>query len=229
MARGSTLNEITLMLRVLLGQAVSPSAGTEFVDHLHTAINMAQESLYDEYDWRFKRGVRDKTLNVGQRYYDFPADMPPENIEKVHVLWNGLYSALQNGIGPEEYNAYNSDEDARSDPPRKWDIIDTGTTQFEVWPIPASAGELRFHGKVALAQMVGGDDVAMLDDNLIALTAASMLESDAEKALKYGQMASRRLNTLRGRMASKTRVIPGEGAPDTNRRGGTQINVVWAP
>lgn len=229
MARGSTLNEVTLMLRVLLGQAVSPSAGTEFVGHLHAAINMAQETLYDKYDWRIKHGKRDKTINAGQRYYDFPSDLPPENVETVHVLWNGIYVPLEQGIGAAEYNTYNSDDNVRSDPTLKWDVIDTGTVQFEVWPLPATASEVRFTGKIALVKLVAGSDVAVLDDNLIAYTAAAILAKDENRAAKYARMAQDRMTTLRGILATRDRVIPGEGALGTRERQGTTINVTYAP
>lgn len=210
MARGRTLGQLVTQLRSLLGHERSPAAGAAFADHYKEALKSAQEELYDEFSWPFLYARRDKDVNAGQRYYDFPSDLPLENVAQVQALWNGQYYDIEYGIDTSHYSIHNSDDDERADPPERWMALNTGTVQYEIWPLPATTqtGGLRFHGKKALATLVDTSDTADLDDRLICYRAAVILLNDEKKAAKYKGMERERMQVLTGRLASPAGTAP---------------------
>lgn len=229
MARGKTLGALETKLRSVLGHERSPAAGGAFSDHYKEALRFAQEELYDEYSWPFLDCVRDKNIGAGQRYYDFPTDLPLENVERVKALWNDQYYDIAYGITEEDYNQYNSDSGDRADPIEKWRVINTGSIQFEVWPLPATSqtGGIRFWGKKALGALVDTNDVADLDDILICYRAAFNLTTDEKRAAKFKAMERDRMRVLTGRAAnlagSEPVIIGGAAQPKPWR--GTVIRI----
>lgn len=234
MARGQTLGELVRQLRVELGHPVSPAVGGETADHLKTALQKAQEELADEYDWPFLRTHRDKTISSGIRYYDFPTDLPAENITAVEYLWNGQYHPVSLGIDTSHYNQFNSDDDVRADPVLRWRMFqpeDEENNQFEVWPLPASNGTIRFHGTRSLNVLVANEDTADLDDMLIVRQAAVSLTSDEKKLKRFGVRLDRRLARVRAKWSSSPNqapIIPGGGAA-RNRYQGATIAITYNP
>lgn len=232
MARGRTLGQLETQLRSLLGHERSPAAGAAFADHYKEAIKSAQEELGDEYKWPFLDCVRDKNVGAGQRYYDFPVDLPPENITRIKALWNDQYYKLGYGIEEEDYNQYNSDDDERADPVEKWRVINTGTVQYELWPLPATSqtGGIRFWGRKALTSLVDSHDVADLDDRLICYRAAVILLNDEKKAAKFKGMERERMLILTGRLsnlAGSAPVVMG-GAAEPRPWQGTIVRISGA-
>lgn len=219
MARGTTLGNLLTQLRVTLGHTTNPAVGAEFTDNLKSALATAQNELWDDYDWPFLKVRKDKSLNAGQRYYDFPDDLSLDGVESVHYLYGTQYLPVSQGIDPESYSAFNSDNDERSDPVQRWDAIDTGTLQFEVWPLPATDGTLRFKGKRDLGALVAETDTADLDDRLIVLQAAVDIETDEAKVKRFDTLFNRRLVKVRGRIASKKRYTMGDNAVPRRRYG----------
>ena len=224
MARGKSLGALTTQLRSLLGHDRSPAAGGAFADHLKEAIKSAQEELYDEHAWPFLFARRDKNVSAGQRYYDFPTDLPLDNIASVSALWSDQYYDLEYGITDADYGQYNSDSDERSDPIQKWQALNTGTIQFEIWPLPATSqtGGIRFHGKKALTALVDTNDLADLDDRLICYRAACILVTDEKRFQKYKAMERERMQILTGRLGSPAGSGPlviGQATQDTPWRG----------
>lgn len=204
MARGTTLGALQTQLRSLLGHERSPAAGAAFADHYKEAIKSAYAELGDEYHWPFLDCVRDVDTGAGQRYYDFPAGLPLENIQRIKALWNDQYYEIEYGVSEEDYNQYNSDDDDRADPVEKWRAINTGTVQFEVWPMPATTqtGGIRFWGRKALTALVDSADTADLDDRLICYRAAFILATDEKRATKFKGMERERMQVLTGRLSS---------------------------
>jgi hypothetical protein len=232
MSRGKTLGALVTQLRSVLGHDRSPAAGGAFSDSLKEAIKSAQEELYDEYSWPFLYARRDKNLSAGSRYYDFPSDLPLENIAQVEALHNDIYHDIEYGITPEDYNFHNSDNDERADPVSKWMALNTGTPQFEVWPLPASTitGGIRFHGKKSLSTFVDSSDTADLDDRLICYRAAKILSVDEKRLVKFEKMERDRMHTLTGRLSAMAGSTPlkigGDVRPQPWR--GTTIRIAGA-
>lgn len=229
MARGSTLEEIVTLVRHEVGLGSNAASITDALPQIKHYIKRAQDDLYQEFDWPFLR-VRNatKAMVAGQRYYDFPATIDPYRLFSVRRRWNNDESPIEQGIGADQYNSTRSDADERNDPVLRWDWYTNASnvTQFEVWPIPASADcTLIFDGLRPLRALVADADVADLDDFLIALRAArDIAEGDTLKKIiaKYDQ----RVNVLRGNSkgASRTRTMGGV-APRSERAHGTIIRI----
>jgi hypothetical protein len=220
--RNVTLNELTEQVRAEARLSTNTSRGLDDLSNIQQKIRRVQEELYDEFDWPFMRIDKTeatKTLAAGQRYYDFPTNM---NIERAFELWTNttsVWGKMDQGISLADYSAQDSDEDERSDPALKWDII--SETQFEVWPIPASNGGLvRFDGIKKLTPMVDTNDRADLDDRMIVLFVAAEIlaankQPDAQLILEKAQ---KRQLKMQGRLASKKRLFMG-GAQEEPRTG----------
>jgi len=231
MPRGTSLSLLTEMVQDESRTSSATSRGVDHRAYLQRLIKRVQQELYDDYDWPFMRITRDaagKDMAAGQRYYDFPTALNPDRISRVWHQFGGLWTPLDQGITPAEYNAYDSDADVRADPPQKWDWY--GESQFEVWPLPASAnGEVRFEGMKSLTLLSNDAATADLDDHLIVLfCAAEVLAPNNQKdaSLKL-QKAQRRLATLRGNLGTQKRVVFGARAENGKRRE-TTLRVVRA-
>jgi len=172
MARGTTLQNLLVMMQDELIINSSPSVGASYKPAMKRLIQRVQRRLYDDHDWSFLQEDHSKILAAGQRYYDFPTTIDMESVLTMFYKWGGEWIELDRGISLPHYNAYDSDADARSDPAMRWDVH--GEHQFEIWPVPASNGiEVRFTGVKKLPALVNDNDRAVLDDDLIVLFAAA--------------------------------------------------------
>lgn len=230
MARGTTLSELRMKVRAEARLSANTSRGIDANDPIDQAINRVYETFWDDYDWPFLRVHREdagKPLYAGQRYYDFPEDLAPETVSEVWAKFGDIWHKLEYGIRPYIYNELNSDENERSDPPLRWEVRDD--RQFEIWPLPASDGELRFVGKRAWRELVNPTDRAEIDDQLIYLTVAGeQLAANEQKdaQLKF-DMAAARLRKLRARTATGTRLSFAERGADRGRVGGIRLRAVY--
>jgi hypothetical protein len=226
MARGTSFEELVNQLRAECRFSTAASRGTDHAAYLEQVIQRTYELLWDEYDWPFLRVRKEnagKLLAAGQRYYDFPVGMAIETLEEVWFKDGNHWFELEQGIGPEHYSVYDSDADVRAENPLRWDIVDGA--QFEVWPVPSRAGEIRFTGKRKCTQLVATTDKAELDDRLIVLfAAAEVLSATSQRDSQAKiELAQKRLRVLRARTAGKTPINFASGAM---RRTPLRIRVV---
>lgn len=74
----------------------------------------------------------------------------------------------------------------QSDPPEGWELLEDDETDaeaIEIWPVPSSSdAELWLVGKRALGDLLVDADTALLDDQLLVLTAAAELLVKSKKA-----------------------------------------------
>lgn len=207
MARGVTLGELTTQLRLAARYDPTPALSIQVLPMMQQTLRDTQERLYDEFDWPFLKVTSDKTLAAGQRYYDVPTNLNLERIISVDVRYSDKWCPVERGIELAHYNLRDSDNDEREDPVRRWDVADTGTgPQIEVWPTPASNGDLlRFRGIRKLGALSATGDIADLDDQIIVLFAAGELLGGAANPaaqVKFAQ-AKKRLETLQGRVTKR--------------------------
>jgi hypothetical protein len=212
MARGSTLATIRLMLRAEIGQTMNTSAGTQGDARLNQLLSNKQKWLASEYDWPFLE--QRWTTTIGARFVPVPTvtDGPDagsmavnfERPVRLETKFNNKWCLIEYGIGSEEYNALDSEEQQPEDPIQRWrfatnvdDPVNPG--QIEVWPLPATSNPLRITGQRALLTLSADSDTADLDDVLLAYFVAGdlMMEKDMENAQMKIQMAQRRLQQLR--------------------------------
>ena len=219
MARGVILSALVSKLRAEVGMSTNSAVGQEKLAQLQQLLRRHQETLYEK-DWHFLRNKKaDKAVVAGSRYYDFPTTINPDRIDKVLFQWGSQWIPVAYGIDTErEYNVRDSDAGERSDPVERWDWHDDGgQLQFEVWPMPASAGTLRFVGKKALSPLIADTDAADLDDILIVLFAAAELRQGEEDAKIKETFASDRLRKLLGNSSKKGPTVIGSDMPRQSR------------
>jgi hypothetical protein len=165
-------------LRAELSISSDPAVGSAATPNLKQVLSRTYETLYDAHDWPHLRQLFPrKTLNAGQRYYDFPDDMDFDNLEEVNVWWGGQPHPITRGIDFSQYAEVSSDDGARSDPVRRWDVRLIGTKEMiEVWPVPSGAGQaLQFQGKTKFKPLIDDADLCLIDDQLVVLYAAAEL------------------------------------------------------
>jgi hypothetical protein len=180
MPRNVTLSEMVLDLRGELLQSVNVNHGVNAAPAHRRILARIQRTLWLDYAWPHLRVDRDINLAAGQRYYDFPTDLPLDRVEQVAVKWSGRWHGLARGIDVGLYNAYDSDIDTRTDPVLRWAPYEEA--QFEVWPMPATDGAqtVRISGIRNLRPLVEDDDTCDLDSDMIVLSAAAELSADAK-------------------------------------------------
>ena len=137
---------------------------------------------------------------------------------------------MDRGIGFEQYAAYDSDADERSDPTMLWDERWTGSaTQIEVWPIPSSNDmTMRMLSLRPLPALTSNDDTAALDDRLITLYAAAELLAgrDAKDArLKLAAAQDYKASLLANAQGGRAPIVMGGGGAPSRRSGHTIIRV----
>ncbi|CAB5178655.1 hypothetical protein UFOVP156_21 [uncultured Caudovirales phage] len=226
MARNVTLGELIDDLRAEAGHSLQANLGTAMREVLVKVLQRQQRRLWDDYDWAFLRVQRNVFTQNGQRYYDLPADMKLENIERVEFKWGNQWQPLTSGIGGQQYSEFDSDKDIRSMPVYRWQPSEND--QIEVWPIPSQdadtatlSGAIRFVGKRNLRPFIAQSDQADLDDTLLVLfSAAEILSREkADDAKLKLSMAERHYARLKGRSSnSDTFSLSGE-EPPTRVRG----------
>jgi hypothetical protein len=213
--RGKTFGEVIEQVYGLAKLASNSSRGPDKREHVKAIIKSAQEDYYESFFWPFLQMTKEdatKSLAAGQRYYDFPSTLNQEHSFALYYLHGNVWNLLEQGIRPEDYSAFDSDNDQMSEPALKWDFH--GTDQFEIWPMPSSNDKtVRFIGKKALTDLTNESDRLDLDHLMVAYSAASdlLLTTNKKLADKYEAKANERYWTQRRISAKDIRVRVGLG------------------
>lgn len=232
MARRRQFIQLLTMLRDELSISSDPAVGVAATPNLKQVLTRHYETLY-ALEWPHLRQMFDRiTLNVGERYYDFPETMDFDDLEEVNVWWGGQPHQVTRGIGFEHYAAVSSDDGARSDPVERWDVrlVENDTKEMiEVWPVPSGTGQaLQFKGRRKFKQLVDDADLCLLDDQLVVLYAAAELAPPKKRtdiSAKL-QAAQQRLGILKANSAAGASTFRmGLGRPRAGLPGGVTIRV----
>lgn len=205
MARGTTLEQLTVMMKAEVGATPKYDANTDMNFVYHQYLRRHYENLYDGWAWPFKRIERDVLTQAGERYYDWPADIDVEQQLEFWVDENGTWIRLEQGIGPEQYNSYAEGE--RQDYPYRWDW--QGEDQFEVWPMSALDGvKLRIIGTKNPNKLISESDTCDIDDQMVVLYAASelLLRDDPNRAQMKQNMAKQREAIVKAKLQTRKRL-----------------------
>lgn len=231
MSRGRSLSQCVEGLQHECRLSTSTSRGIDNREFLKYVLRRAQELIYEENWWPFLRAEKassKKEMAAGQRYYDFPTGINRDRIQQVWVeVGTGQWVPIDQGVGPDQYNAFNSDGDARADPVERWDYH--GTAQFEAWPMPASDGaDVWFEAMIPLPAFSVDADLAALDDHIIILRAAAEIlagnnQKDANAKLQQSQDRIRR---LLGNSGSNKRVVLGGAMPPGHKTTALRVSYV---
>lgn len=191
-----TLEEIVADVRSETGRSRNRNFGKNEYESIKYRVQREQRALWWDYQWRFLRTTRNLELVAGERYYDVPEGISFERITQARVNFGGQWYDLTLGIDEEDYNTYDSDNDARADPALKWDMMNSaGTPQIEIWPLPETALTCRFRAIGELADFISDNDNCTLDATLITLFTAGALKPEDQTLLAR---ANRLLTKIRG-------------------------------
>jgi hypothetical protein len=231
--RGSQFLVLVNMLRDELRRSTDPAVSSSDADSLKRVINRNYEFLYTDYDWPILRRVYPSDpVSAGQQLYDLPPDLDAERIESVVIWFSAQACPLMRGIGFEQYNIFDPEDDQRSSPVTHWDLRSSALhdhVQIELWPLPdTSVQYLQLIGFKSFERLVNDIDLCLLDDNLVvAFAAAEMLtaqgSADAEQKLRAAQAMYSR---LRGRLkaAAKTYTLTDGGTRKPYPKVVVQVN-----
>lgn len=204
MSTGATLADLIASVQLELGHSTSLTIGQQFRAHLTHRIQREYERLYRDFSWPHLRSWIDVPTVAGQKTYNLPlvAALPLtiEDLREVYTKWGNLFEPLTRGIEIEDYNAFNTDAGAKSDPALKWEP--RGETAIELWPCPASAAQvLRLKALKPFSQMLAETDLCLLDDKLISMYAAGeyLLRQSSKDAPAVMQRAQLHYTTLKQR------------------------------
>lgn len=207
MARNKTLEQLVEDLRLETGRSSNANLGIADRPALVRILARIYETIYEQNNFPHLIIERDKELQEGSRYYDFPTEIDPERVLKVQRKWAGKWDDVARGITMEDYNAYDGDdEDVMADPILKWRMLDTAANgshaiQWEAWPRPASDydsdtgdGLVRFTGIRKFVALTTDSSICRIDSNIVVLHAAAELlakvnKADAAAKLAEGQKA----------------------------------------
>ena len=210
MARNTQLLRLVQMVREECGRSSSVGVGVDDLPSIKTKLKRTQELFYEKYDWPHLRQffLREDML-AGERYYDPTDGVDFDRIEEMVIWYNGLAYPIERGIDFSHYNQYDSENDARSEPTRRWDVRWTGVReQIEFWPIPSTNDQKwQIRGIRQLRDLVADTDVADLDDQMLVLFVAAELLAgkDSKSAGIVAESAKERLSTLIARQNATTR------------------------
>lgn len=224
MTRGvTTLGTMVQNLRYETGRSPNTNIGQDEYASLVYLLQRTQRALYWDFEWPFLKVRRDLSVVAGSRYYDVDDDLDYERILRVRGNGNGVWTPLMRGITMEDYNIFDSDDDSRSSPAQKWDIIDTDTDldaaqeQLEIWPLCETAETVRFEGFKKLGNFTSDNHTCTLDDTLIVLFAAAELlaADESPRAKPVLNAANNMYRRMRGGAEHKEGnfVIMGSRAP----------------
>lgn len=226
-----TLGKVVEMVRNEAKLSSKTSRGIDHRDHIVHLIKRTHEQLYDDFDWEYMLIHKEdagKTLQAGERYYDFPAKL---NVERAFELWHNYGNSwvlLDYGISPHHYSQHDSDNDERADPALAWQVRDE--KQFEIWPIPTtSIEEVRFSGHKKLNILDSDDSRLNMDDILVSLMCASeiLADNNSPGASSKTALAQARLQKMRARHGSKIKVRIGMGGDEQSQLGFPRIRAVY--
>ncbi|TDX21888.1 hypothetical protein DFO67_1327 [Modicisalibacter xianhensis] len=222
MARGTTLEQLTVMLKAEIGASPDYAANADMNFVYHQYLRRHYENLYDGWAWPFKRIERDIATAAGQRYYDWPAEIDGEQELEFWVDENGTWIRLEQGIGPGQYNSY--EEGDRQDYPYRWDW--QGEDQFEIWPTAALDGvTLRIVGTKNPNKLISESDVCDIDDQMVVLYAASelLLRDDPNRAQQKSNMAQQREDVVKKKLQTRKRLTMSGRSTERPAYGNTKV------
>ena len=175
MAYGTQLQQLVEMYKAEVGHSTKANVGVDEVDKIKIKLRRHQELLYDRHWWPHLRAVKSLSTQAGERYYDAPDDLNLYRVKTVVSMWGGGFPPVDYGIDFSHYTSFDPELDERSDPPRRWAFArNSGVTQIEIWPVPATNSlKVWFEGLAPLNSMIQNTQTADLDDQLIVLSAAS--------------------------------------------------------
>ena len=227
--RNSTLAHVRSMVKAETGKSLDALSTAQDAEINQRIWNLELE-LASSYVWPFLKSRWDSILSTGTRFQTYPTNLSPQGgaaattamidfdrpVEMM-VKWNAIWQSVVYGIDEyPEMNYLDPDRNQVLDPVQRWQMSDQ--TEFEVWPLPASAAQVRFIGNRIPVTLETGttnpptwNDAALVDfDDLLVslLVAANYLAAEEKPNAKLIEgKAMRRLNALLSGNHQRTETI----------------------
>lgn len=200
------------MLRSEIGVSSNAQMGVNTVEQYDLLLSRVQKRLWVDHEWPWAVVNRDEPLLINERLYSFPDDLEFDRVTNAWVKYNNIWHPIEYGIGPAQYNTFDSDRGVGTNPVVRWQH--NGDGQFEVWPVPVDNNQvIRFRGTKKLAPLIAESDKADLDDVLLVLFAAAEILSRnqaTDAPIKMAQ-ATAHYNKLKGLSLKNDRFLYGGG------------------
>lgn len=208
-----TLANMVRNLRSEAGHSLSVAQGQNQLETLKYTLKRTQEELWTAFIWPDLKVRVTIPTAAGQYVYPYDAAMTYDQIRE--AWWAQANSSAWTSIGfgvTEDMIQGDGTNSTRGDPVQFWDV--ESTTQYRVWPTPATAGNVRFLGNKALGAFTADADVSTLDATLIVMFAGAELlaRAKAEDASMKQQKAQRHLLKLLGNKVSAKNKVSTLGA-----------------
>lgn len=219
---GVPLSELRYELLAETFQSLTPNQTTSSTPFYNYQLQRVQREQWNDIEWPHLTIYNDMPMVAGQRYYDYPPELPFDSIFRIWWPQGVTWVPLQYGINPQTYAAMGG-ELVQAWPPRRWrncaQYVNGATnaaSQFEVWPIPPAnyPYSLRIEGNAPLNPLVEDTDTCVIDATLVVLFAAAeilaMQKSESaslklQKANQYRRMLIARLGAQQRPMKSLSR------------------------
>ena len=153
-----TLGEMRAELLSRIGFASQGARAGSIVKTVDSFLKRAQKYLYRKYPFYELNEVADWTMAAGQTLYDWPDDVDPRNVQKMRVLYSGVWQPMHEGIEL----SHDTVVDSRYFPTRC-----EKKAQLEVWPQPDGIYTVRCDHYRRLGRFTQDDDRCTIDDDLL--------------------------------------------------------------
>lgn len=218
---GVPLSELRYELLAETFQSLTPAQTTSSTPFYNYQLDRVQREQWATIEWPHLTIYYDMPMVLGQRYYNYPPQLPFDSIFRIWWPQGVNWVPLDYGINPQTYAAMGG-ELVQAWPPRRWRNsaqynattgLTTPAAQFEVWPIPGPSlpFSLRIEGNAPVNSLVEDTDTCIIDATLIVLFAAAEIlavqksEGAAmklQKAQGYRRMLIARLGAQQRNMKS---------------------------
>lgn len=174
---GVKLIDLRRDLRAETGQSLNISQGVQSQATQDNQLNRQQMELWDAWTWPHLLYWVDKPYQAGQDVYDYPSDMPFDQIRRIMISEGGNagWQELRYGL-----HAFDTGPTQAAGTPIRWGnqvTVTGGKTnpigKILLVPTPAGDGVMRFEGQAPCNPLVADDDVCVLDSKAIVLYAAA--------------------------------------------------------
>lgn len=176
---GVALVDLRRDLRAETGQSLNMAQGVQSQATQDNQLDRQQRELWQAYDWPHLKYWVDLPVSAGQALYDYPADMPFDQINYVYWCMAGGTSWQPVLYGADGFMVRPS---LSPGTPLRWFnkvVVDPSTKltkpvgQLELVPVPSGDGTLRFQGSAPCNPLVNDSDICILDSKAIVLFAAA--------------------------------------------------------
>jgi len=216
-----TLQELVQQVRAEIGTSTNPAQGLSELPRIQQYLQRTQNRLWAEFAWPHMLIQDDENMLISERYYTFNTPIDFSRITEATILWGNYRQPVGYRIGRREFNVFDSNLNIKSDPVQKWQHY--GANQFEVWPIPASAGQvLTYKATALLRPLVANSDQCDLDSDLLVLFVAAELLAKLKSADAQAKqtIAQSHYRSLRANSSKDGTIIIGGGLKDNQLKPG---------